>query len=222
MRRRITIPAVLLASALGARPAHAHRLDEYLQATTIAVARDRVTLQLRLTPGVAVFARVFADVDANRDGIASPDERRAYAERVLRDLSFTVDGDRRPLRLVAVRFPDADAMREGRGEMVLDVDAAMPNEGGDRRLTFENRHQRAIGVYLVNALVPRDSAIRITAQQRTPDQSRYELRWVQAGASTSNAWPWIAMAALLPVGWLVCSGSDVRTREAARRYWIWM
>ena len=36
-------------------PASAHRLDEYLQATTIALEKNRVHAELRLTPGVAVF-----------------------------------------------------------------------------------------------------------------------------------------------------------------------
>ena len=57
-----------------AASASAHRLDEYLQATTIALERDRLVLQLRLTPGVAVAARVLASLDTNGDGTVSEGE----------------------------------------------------------------------------------------------------------------------------------------------------
>src|SRR5205823_5715961 len=90
MRARLAAVAALL--ALGATPAHAHRLDEYLQAATIAVAKDRVRLQLRLAPGVAVLSAVLAIVDTDGDGVISDAERRAYALRILRDLSLTIDG----------------------------------------------------------------------------------------------------------------------------------
>ena len=83
--------ALFVACAL-ASTGTAHRLDEYLQATTISVERDRVQAQIRLTPGVAVFPSVLAGIDTNADQVVSESEQRAYAEAVLRDLSFTVDG----------------------------------------------------------------------------------------------------------------------------------
>jgi len=203
--------AMLLLSALGATPAYAHRLDEYLQATTISVGRDRVHAQIRLTPGVAVFPGVLAGIDTNRDGVISDAEQRAYAERVLRDLSLTIDGARLPLRLVASTFATPEAMKEGLGEIEVDFDAVVPGGAGDRRLTFENRHERRIGIYLVNCLVPRDRDIRVTAQSRNYEQSFYRLDYAQAGARAgalslagwSGPREWFGLAALLPVAGLV-------------------
>src|SRR5947199_222856 len=86
-------------------PATAHRLDEYLQAALISVEKDRVQVQIRLTPGVAVLPIVLAIVDSNADGVISESEQRLYAERVGRDLSLTVDGDRLTPRLVSTKFP---------------------------------------------------------------------------------------------------------------------
>ena len=57
-----------------------------------------------LTPGVAVFPIVLASIDTNADGVISETEQRAYAERVLRDLSLTIDGDRLTPRLVSINF----------------------------------------------------------------------------------------------------------------------
>ena len=98
-------------------PGSAHRLDEYLQATTIALAPHRVQAQIRLTPGVAVFPAVVPTIDLNRDGLISSDEQRAYAERVLGDLSLTLDGEPLKFRLSSAKFPGIDEMKEGRGEI---------------------------------------------------------------------------------------------------------
>ena len=187
---------------VGATPARAHRLDEYLQATTISVGKDRVSAQIRLTPGVAVFPTVLSAIDANADGVISAAEERLYAHRVLRDLSLGVDGDRLTLRLVASKFASIAEMKEGRGDIVIDFDAAVSDGSSDRQLSFENRHLRAISVYLVNALVSRDRDIRITHQNRNYEQSSYQMDYAQASISVESQsvtiFPaWLATAALL-------------------------
>jgi hypothetical protein len=179
MRTSLALGAALL--LLGASPAHAHRLDEYLQATILSVGKDRVKVQLRLTPGVAVFPSVLAGIDANADGLLSEAEQRAYAERVGRELSLAIDGAPLPLRLATWKFASVGEMREGRGDIQIELDAAVPAGGGDRRLTFDNRHQRAISVYLVNALVPPDPDIRVTGQARSYEQSAIQLDYAQTG-----------------------------------------
>ena len=186
-------------------PAFAHRLDEYLQATTISLEKDRVQAQIRLTPGVAVFPIVFASIDSDADGIISEAEQHAYAERVLRDLSLTIDGDRVQLRLVSSRASNVQEMMDGRGEIQLDVDANVPHGGHDRRLVFENHHESRIAAYLVNCLVPSDPDIRVTAQDRNYDQSFYQLDYVETGARSgplslgqwSGAAGWLGAAALV-------------------------
>jgi hypothetical protein len=168
-----------------ASPARAHQLDEYVQASKISVGKDRITVELRLTPGVKVLSRVLAAIDPNGDGVISPDEQRAYAERVRGDLSLTVDGRRLPLRLVVLGFPAIDDMREGLGEIRLDFTAVVPIGPSYRRLTFENHHQSDVAVYLANALIPQDADIRITAQRRSYEQASFTLDYVQSGASNA-------------------------------------
>jgi hypothetical protein len=186
-------------------PATAHRLDEYLQATLIAVEKDRVQVQIRLTPGVAVFPFVLAMIDTNADGVISESEQRVYAERVVRDLSVTVDGDRLMPRLVSTKFPGTGEMKEGLGEIQLEFSADLPRNGTNRRLIFENHHQSRIAAYLVNCLVPRDPDIRFIAQNRNESQSLYRLDYVQAAVRSdalSIAWwsgarGWLGTPALL-------------------------
>ncbi|HXU40062.1 MAG TPA: hypothetical protein VN937_27150 [Blastocatellia bacterium] len=203
MKTRLVAAAAMLLMA--GTPASAHRLDEYLQATTISVERDRVQAQVRLTPGVAVFPMVLANIDTDADGIISEAEQRAYAARVLGDMSLTIDGDRLQLRLVSLKFAKIEEMKEGGGEIQLEFDADVSSGGPNRRLIFENHHENRIAAYLVNCLVPRDPDIRITAQDRNYQQSFYQLNYVQAGVRSgprSSAWwsssrGWLGAAALL-------------------------
>jgi len=57
--------------------ASAHRLDEYLQATTISVEKDRIQVQIRLTPGIAVVPSVLRNIDIDADGVISNAEQRS-------------------------------------------------------------------------------------------------------------------------------------------------
>jgi hypothetical protein len=185
-------------------PASAHRLDEYLQATTISLEKDLVQAQIRLTPGVAVFAKVLSNIDTDADGVISEAEQRAYAERVLGDLSLTIDGDRLRLGLVSMKFAKIEDMKEGVGEIQLEFAADVSSGGPNRRLIFENKHQSRIAAYLVNCLVPSDPDIRITAQDRNYQQSFYQVDYVQgdgragrqSSAWWSSSWGWTAAAAL--------------------------
>jgi hypothetical protein len=184
---------------LAAAPAGAHRLDEYLQATTLAVEKGRVRVEIRLAPGVAVFPTVFAGIDSDADGVASAAEQQAYARRVLDDLSLSADGRSLPLRLVSSAFAPKELLQQGLGEIQLRLEADLPGPAARRRLAFENRHQNQLGTYLVNALVPGDPGIRIAGQERSYDQSSYQLDYTDAGApaamlsfaALSGPWGWI-------------------------------
>lgn len=199
--------------SLGER-AFAHRLDEYLQATLISVEKNRVQAQIRLTPGVSVFAIVLASIDTDADGVISETERRAYAERVLRDLSLTIQGERLKPRLLSTKFPSIQAMKEGGGEIQIDFDANLPRSAANRRLIFENHHLSGIAAYLVNCLLPRDPDIRVIAQSRNYTQSFYQLEYVQAGVPSEmlsfGGWSgdrgWLAIVALLLLVRLAWSG----------------
>ena len=194
------VHALLCAVALfAAAPADAHRLDEYLQATTIALEKGRVHVDVRLTPGVAVFPAIFAGIDSDADGVASDAEQRAYAERVMGELSLSADGARLPLRIVSSTFAPTALLEDGRGQIELRFEAGVPPAGAQRRLAFENGHERRIGVYLVNALVPGDADIRLGAEARSYDQSSYRLDYADASVPTGGQ----SLAAwLAPWGWL--------------------
>jgi len=178
--------------------ASAHRLDEYLQATLLSVEPDRVEASMRLVPGVAVSDAVIASIDTDGDGVLSAAEQQDYAQRVLRDLSLSIDNKPLALHIVSTSFPSLEEMKQGVGEIQLDFAAELPRDAADRRLAFENHHQGTIAVYLVNSLVPNDKNIHITAQNRNENQSFYELDFVQRdrGGGTAPAL-WITAGFLL-------------------------
>ena len=191
----------VLMGLMGVSTAVAHRLDEYLQATTIALEPDHLTLQLRLIPGVAVAPKVLAFVDTNGDGILTDAEKRSYAARVGHDLSMTLNGQPVTLHLVASLFPPVKETSQGMGGIELTFEGSLPTGLSDYRLTFENHHQRVMTVYLVNCLLPDNPAIHIVSQTRNYNQSVYQLNFAVGRASlhrpstaqTSNqpsAQPW--------------------------------
>jgi HupE / UreJ protein len=147
-------------------------------------------LFFRLIPGVLVAPRVVASIDANGDRVLSEVEQRAYAERVLGDLSITVDGRGMRPMLVSQKFPAVEEMREGLGEIQIEFTVELPSGGVERRMVFENHHQSGMSVYLMNCLVPRVPEIRILGQSRNENQSLYVLDYQQSGAAVVDSSGW--------------------------------
>jgi hypothetical protein len=181
MTRKLSAATLLLLAGISAS---AHRLDEYLQGTILSVAKNRLDAEITLTPGVAVFPALIADIDTDGDGAISQAEQHSYAEQVLRDLSLSIDGHFLTPHLISAEFPHISEMKEGRGEIRIEFDSDLPRGGGSRKLIFENHHQSRVAAYQVNVLVPRDPDIRIVSQNRNYSQSFYELDFVQAGVDS--------------------------------------
>jgi hypothetical protein len=172
--------AALLAGclSLAASEGFAHRLDEYLQATRIAVATNRIDLTFELTPGVAVAGQVIERLDQNRDGRVSRDEGSAYAQQFLKDLTIGLDGKVVALSVTAVSVPGVQEIRSGTGVIqIRTTSSAGPLGVGGHTFNLTNRHLPAISVYLVNALQSRDPAVEIGKQTRDELQKEYQLEF---------------------------------------------
>jgi hypothetical protein len=178
MKKAFIVLALSAVPALVA-PVFAHTLDEYVQATLVSVERNQILASVRLKPGVEVFPELFRVIDADSDGQFSKEEEAKYLRRVIADLAFTVDGTRLEPRMLWGRFPPTADMKEGRGEILIELAAPVSLRSGAHKLVIENRHQPRISAYLANSLVPRDPTIRIVAQNRSDNQSIYELQYLQ-------------------------------------------
>ena len=171
-------PVLFCLSLALASDAMAHRFDEYLQATRVSVATNRIDLSIDLTPGVEVADQVLAVIDRDRDGRLSDDERAAYTQSALKDLRVGLDERSLILHLVDASFPALHEVKRGLGVIRIKASAPVgPLAAGQHTLSLTNAHLPAISVYLVNALVPRDRAITITRQTRDELQKGYRLEF---------------------------------------------
>ncbi|MEG9433735.1 HupE/UreJ family protein [Terriglobus sp. ADX1] len=168
-------------------PAWAHRIDEYLQATILSLESNRMHASMRLIPGVMIAPSVIATIDTDHDGAFSDAEKRAYADRVLRDLSITIDGEAATPQLDSLAIPEALQLRDGLGEIHLEYHVGLPSAtSSNRSLTLSNHHMNDGSVYLVNVEVPQDRGLRIVDQKRNARQSNYELDFEQAGVAATR------------------------------------
>ena len=156
----------------------AHRDDQYLQATLVAIAPDGVTLQINFTPGIAVAEQVIALIDRDHDDVISANEVAAYAELLKRDFTLRVDGRELELKLTASECVSPAELRTGSGIIQMEFSAIFGAlAAGPHRLTLENRHLTSISVYLINAAQPRFATVEITRQKRNVNQSAGEIEF---------------------------------------------
>jgi hypothetical protein len=190
MTRTPVVFAALVATVLGlASPAAAHRLDEYLQATKVAVDADRVVLEIDLTPGANIARRIVALIDTDGDRRVSDDEEARYARDVLASLRMTVDDGVVETRLTAQHFPTVEEMAAGTGTIRVRAEGRAPLSIGRHRFAYVNSNAVEGSVYLVNALVPADPRVALGPPRRDALQRGlafdYEVSprasWVRTG-----------------------------------------
>jgi hypothetical protein len=163
----------------------AHRLDEYLQATLVAIEPGGIELSIHLTPGIEVADEVLARIDWNRDGGISESEVSTYSELFRRDLALRLDGTRVELATVAAVLPAPAELRTGEGIIELTLAAPLALAPGRHLLVLENRHHTSIGVFLFNAAVPASPSIAIARQKRNDDQSIGEIEFTLAPSAAA-------------------------------------
>jgi hypothetical protein len=167
--------------------AAAHRLDEYLQATRLAIDIGRVDVEIDLTPGVSVASKVFGWIDTNRDGSISQVEGETYARAMLRSAVLKADGATVPMTFEECRFPALEEMTEGIGTIRLRARAAIPvAASGRHQISFLNMHRPELSVYLVNALVPENRRVQIGEQRRDVAQHGLTLDYRVTGVDPED------------------------------------
>ncbi len=172
----------------------AHVLDQYLQVTQIALAPNNVRVELRLVPGMQVADRICALIDADGDGRITTPEEQAYARRVLQDIELAVSGVNVSLSLTDMQFPTQPEMRDGLGTIRFTYEASATLSAADhQQLYFRNNHLPELGVYLVNALMPTTTEIKVGKQERDPLQRGLRLDYQVTPTSTTLSWRGIAM-----------------------------
>jgi hypothetical protein len=164
--------------------AQAHRLDEYLQATRIAVGLNRIELSIDLTPGVSIAQDLLRSIDPSASDHVPSHQGEKYAQRVIQDLVLQLDGKPQTIRLVSATFPARADLEMGEGTIHLQAVAKIATlKPCHHELFFQNAHLPKISVYLVNALLPENKAIEITRQIRDELQREYHLSFEKRPAA---------------------------------------
>ena len=104
----------------------------------------------------------------------------------MRDLTLAIDGRPATLRLQSWSLAPLAQMASGQGKSAVTISAAFPGGAAVHELTLDNRHQRAVAAYLVNALQPGSPNVRVTAQRRNYDQSHYEMAFTTARRGSAS------------------------------------
>ena len=169
--------ALVFVLVMPAEPA-AHRLDEYLQAARVSLARDRIALEVDLTPGANIASAIVTLLDRDGNNTISPVEAEAYGRVVLTDLMLELDGRPVAMTLTRVETSSIDAMRDGLGSIQLRAVGKVETvAAGRHHLYFRNNHQPAASVYLANALMPDDGDVGVVAQTRDPRQQGVRVEY---------------------------------------------
>lgn len=195
-----TLPIVAMLSASSA-VVHAHRLDELLQASRVALTPTSVVVHLDLTPGMALASDTISRLDADGDGRVSPLEAEAYGRAVRSDLDARLDGIQLPLTLTRVEVPTRDEMHNGVGTIRLELSAETGGQVSGRHLfELHNAHRPDRSEYLANALMPDTAAVTILRQERNATQRMFRLHFEthsRADASAGAIWLLGGVALLL-------------------------
>ena len=200
------LPLIIVAIAAIPPAAHGHVLDEYLQATLVAIEPGDIRLKINLTPGIEIAEKVLNQIDHNGDGAISSGESAAYAEMLKRDLTVRLDGRDAQSKLTASNIPELAELRTGHGIIQMEFSITPCSfSGGNHRLTFENRHFNSLGVYLFNAARPKSASIRIAKQNRNRNQSTGEIDFAYAVPSSLSlrTTGLVASLAVVLVGMLI-------------------
>ena len=186
-------------------PLSAHRLDEVLQAAQVSIAPSHITVVIYQTPGVEVADRFLRDLDSNADNTISVEEGRAFAQRVVGQLGLDLNGSTLGLSLEKSDYPEVPAMRSGEGSVRIEARAAIPSLAvGRHALTFTNNFDPGQGVYLANAMLPRDREIAIFEQERGDQQKTLRIEFGVSEPPRRWVW-WLVLALLGVAGGLVVS-----------------
>ena len=154
-----------------------HRLDEYLQATLVAIEPGDIRLQINLTPGVDVAEQVLALIDRDRDGVISTNEAAAYAEVLKRDLTASRwIGRKVRIETHRVSIPRARRTPHRLGNhsdgILRDARSA---RGRSAQAHPREPASPPMSVYLFNAAQPKSGTVQITRQKRNDNQSTGEI-----------------------------------------------
>src|SRR5262249_15193342 len=109
----------------------------------------------------------------------TPVEGDRYGRAVIKQLALAIDNEALKLQFQDATFDPVPELRSGTGNIRLNVRAPLRTiQLGEHVVSFENRHQPELSVYLLNAVLPKTMAIRILKQERNENQSSGKIHFL--------------------------------------------
>ena len=202
------LPVAVLVVLAGAG-AGAHQVDEYLQAVRVSVGRAGLTLEVDLTPGTRIASGVVRTIDTDADNAISSLEAETYGRDVLSDLTLELDDRAVDMTLTGIAVPSVEELRHGIGTIRVRASGNVAAEAGRHRVYLRNNHAPDTSAYMVNALLPDDRGVMVTAQSRDARQRGFRMEY-----TVSPRWPvglvWLGVSATGLVAIAVARTKDKR------------
>ena len=168
------LPVAVLVVLAGAG-AGAHQVDEYLQAARVSVGRTGLTLEVDLTPGTRIASGIVRTIDTDADNAISSVEADTYGRDVLSDLTLELDDCAVNMTLTGITVPSVEEMRHGIGTVRLRASGNVAAEAGLTASICSTITPPTASAYMVNALLPDERGVMVTAQSR--DARQREFAW---------------------------------------------
>jgi hypothetical protein len=178
MAQRLQSSALALLFVLCPLSAQGHPRDELGQASYVGITSTAVTIELNLTPG-----------DKLASAFATLAEKPDYPQRVLSDLTLSLDGIALPLHLVKWQLPEHESLRRGEQSVRLFLQAPLAAlAGGKHTLRFQNFYApvKMKNGYLATTLTGTDG-IRIGKQIHNSTQQKLTIEFQAPTTSLSQS-----------------------------------
>lgn len=180
--RALRLASVVALAAPGVAAAHP---EHYGQVAFVELLPERVTVEVRGSPGVRVAEALAAHVDADADGQITGAEGAAYARELLEALTLTIDARPVALAIESVSVPDRPTFTSGEAELRVVASAALTLAPGRHAVRFANGHAPAPTQYTTVATT-RGAAVRLGRPRRDASGARLELEVEVAAESGSG------------------------------------
>ncbi len=160
----------------------AHPVDEVAQGAYITLAPGEVRIELDITPGPAVAGALLRSLDTNADRRVTDEEARAYAERVLKQSTLTLDGVAVSWTMKRVRVPPYANLEQQGDTLKIYGLAKRADRAGVHSLTYQNRYAPAQGWCIANVFLAPDAHRRyeVSAQEHSDDGRLLTVRYTMA------------------------------------------
>ncbi len=150
--KKVFIAVLLLVAAL--EEVKAHPVNELLEGAYVTLTPDAINLELDLTPGEQVSAKLLSQLDPNQDGRVSELEAHNFAQQVIKATILKWDGQPKTWTLERVIVPPYSNLTLGGDTVKIYAKSklSVPNgvTSGAHTLLFNNLYQLGPSRYMVN------------------------------------------------------------------------